>query len=120
MGSFTQSNTAGHSEVVDTRGHIKGHSYERTNVTYQGSSSPKHNVTVGAHKQLKQLGPPTAHTYNHKGSNHDTNQFDISLCNRFESLAYLQEDHNLQLQSYLEQVISCAGGTKENASERIQ
>ena len=38
VGSFIQSNTAGHSEVVDFRGHIKGHGYERTHVTCQGNN----------------------------------------------------------------------------------
>ena len=51
--------------------------------------------------------------------NHDENQFDISLCNRFESLADLQENDDLQLQSYQDEVVSCAGDTGANAFERI-
>ena len=116
VGSFTENNTVVQSKVVDTKDRINGQSYKIPKVTCQGSSLPNHNTTVGAHKQLQQPCPPTSH---HKGSNHDANHFDISLCIRFESLADLQENQNLQLQSHPDEVISSAGGTGGNVSERI-
>ena len=119
LGSSTQNTTAVHSKEVGTKGHMKGrHSYNRTKGTCQERSLPKHN-TIGAHKHLEQLDSPTSHISNHKGLNHDANQFNIPLCNRFESLAHLQENNNSQLQSCRDEVISCPGGTEENASKRI-
>ena len=105
---------------VGTKGYIQGRfSHNKTKGKRCHSSLPQETGRIHVHKQLQQFSAPTSNTPTNMGLNPDVYHSNISLCNRFESLAGLQENDISHLQSCRDEVISPPGGLQVNGSERI-
>ena len=108
------------SSSVGTKGYIQGRfSHNKTKGKRCHSSLPQETGRIHVHKQLQQFSAPTSNTPTNMGLNPDVYHSNISLCNRFESLAGLQENDISHLQSCRDEVISPPGGLQVNGSERI-